>query len=125
MKGDYIYSTLASGTRKKTMFEKIDKMVERHQELQTLLSDPGVIKDQQRYKELMREIAGLEEVVEQYSRYKKLKSEIDGTEQLIEEGGGRGSLSPWPKRSWKPSRSGRRRWSRSSRFCSFPKTRWI
>jgi peptide chain release factor 1 len=69
------------------MFEKLDKMIERYQELQTLFCDPAVMKDQQRYKELMREMAGLEEVVERYGRYKKLKSEIDSTEQLIEEGG--------------------------------------
>ena len=69
------------------MFEKLDMMIERYQELQTLVSDPAVMKDQQRYKELMRETAGLEEVAERYGRYKKLKSEIDSTEQLIEEGG--------------------------------------
>ena len=69
------------------MFDKIEKMNERYLELQTLVSDPAVMKDQTRYRELMREMAGLEEVVECYRRYRKLESEIADTESLIQEGG--------------------------------------
>jgi peptide chain release factor 1 len=69
------------------MTDKLQQMSERYQELQTLVSDPAIMKDQSRYKELMRELAGLEEVVAQYQRYTKLQSEIDDTQVLIEEGG--------------------------------------
>ena len=71
------------------MVDKLEKISERFQELQTLVSDPAVMKDQQQYRELMREMAALEEVVVLYHQYKKLKLEIDNTEQLIEEGGER------------------------------------
>jgi peptide chain release factor 1 len=69
------------------MFDKLEKMSGRYRQLQELVSDPAVMKDQQRYRELMREMASLEDVVEQYGRYRELKAEIDGTVQLIEEGG--------------------------------------
>jgi len=68
------------------MIDKLERMSERYHGLQTLVSDPAVMKDQSRYKELMRELAGLEEVVEQFQRYKKLQSEIADTEALLEEG---------------------------------------
>ena len=81
MHGVRICSILAA------MIEKLEKMTERHRELQSLVSDPAVMKDQSRYKELMRELAGLEEVVEHYGRYKKLQGEIEDTKALLKEGG--------------------------------------
>jgi peptide chain release factor 1 len=69
------------------MIQKLDQLEKRYQEIQSLASDPGVVRDQSRYRELMRESAGLEEVVEAYSTYKKLRREIEGNRALIEEGG--------------------------------------
>jgi peptide chain release factor 1 len=71
------------------MIHKLDQLEKRYQEIQTLAADPAVIRDQSRYRELMRESAGLEEVVEAYSAYRKLSKEIEGNRQLIEEGGDR------------------------------------
>jgi peptide chain release factor 1 len=71
------------------MIHKLDQLEKRYQEIQTLAADPAVIRDQGRYRELMRESAGLEEVVEAYSAYRKLSKEIEGNRQLIEEGGDR------------------------------------
>ncbi len=68
------------------MFAKLEKMMERHQELQGLVSDPAVIKDQARYKELMQELANLDDIAAEYTRYKRLESEITDAEQMIEEG---------------------------------------
>jgi peptide chain release factor 1 len=69
------------------MLEKLDQLEKRFHELQQLASDPGVIRDQSRYRELMRESSGLEEVVEAYTAYKKLQKNIEGTRQVIHEGG--------------------------------------
>jgi peptide chain release factor 1 len=69
------------------IFEKLDRMQRRYQELQEQVSDPEVLKDQKRYRELMQELAGLENIVEEYFRHQKLNAEIKGTEELIEEGG--------------------------------------
>ena len=69
------------------MIQKLDQLEKRYHEIQRLVADPAVLRDQGRYRELMRESAGLEEVVEAYSTFKKLCKEIEGTRQVIQEGG--------------------------------------
>jgi peptide chain release factor 1 len=69
------------------MIEKLEKMARRHQELQEAFADPTVTRDQKRYRELMQEMAGLEQVAEAFGRYKRLLAEIEGTQALLREGG--------------------------------------
>ena len=69
------------------MIQKLDQLEKRYDELQGLAADPAVIRDQGRYRELMRESAGLEEVVETYRVYKRLLKDIEGNRQVIQEGG--------------------------------------
>ncbi len=69
----------------KGIFNKLDKKVERYEELQKLVSDPDVIKDTNRYKLLTQEYSALSDVVEEYERYKKITGEIEDTKKLIEE----------------------------------------
>ncbi|MBN1838222.1 MAG: peptide chain release factor 1 [Spirochaetales bacterium] len=69
------------------MIQKLDQIEKRYHEIQGLASDPGVIRDQSRYRELMRESAGLEEIVETYGAYKKLLKDMEGNRHVIQEGG--------------------------------------
>lgn len=69
----------------KGIFNKLDRKVERYEELQKLVSDPDVIKDTNRYKLLTQEYSALSDVVEEYERYKKITGEIEDTKKLIEE----------------------------------------
>jgi len=69
------------------MFDKLDKMMGRRQELQDLVSDPAVIRDQKRYRELMQELSGLEELAETYGRYKKLQTDLEGAREMVHQGG--------------------------------------
>jgi peptide chain release factor 1 len=69
------------------MIEKLEQLRQRYEEIQTQVADPEVVRDQARYRELMREGSALEEVVEAYGGYRKLRGEIEGTRQLIDEGG--------------------------------------
>jgi peptide chain release factor 1 len=69
------------------MFEKLDKMMLRHQELQDLVSDPAVIRDQKRYRELMQELSGLQDLAETYGAYRKVQADLEGTRELIRQGG--------------------------------------
>ncbi len=53
------------------MFDKLEKIVERVQEIQQLLSDPAVVSDQKRFRDLGRELRNLEPIVAAYQKYKK------------------------------------------------------
>ncbi len=66
------------------MFEKLQSLVNRHEEVQTLLADPGVMKDQGRYRSLTQEYAHLSEIVEEYATYESLSAQLNETQQILE-----------------------------------------
>ena len=67
------------------MFNNLEEVVERFKEIESLLSNPAVIADQKRYRELTKEHADLSEVVKVYGRYKQVCSDIDGNRELLQE----------------------------------------
>jgi peptide chain release factor 1 len=64
--------------------EKLEKSLKRYEELQALISDPAVIRDQNRYRELRQEHASLVELVEEFQRYKRIEAEIASNTTLAE-----------------------------------------
>lgn len=66
------------------MFDKIEKIVARYEELTRLLSDPAVASDPQRSKEFGKELRMLEQIVKAYQRYKKVQSDFQGSKELLE-----------------------------------------
>lgn len=65
------------------MLEKVKVIKERYDDLSKQLENPDVIKDQNKYKELRKEISKLEPLVDKYTEYEKLDSEeADATELL-------------------------------------------
>ncbi len=66
------------------MFDKLEKIVERVQEIQQLLSDPSVVADQKRFRDLGKELRSLEPIVEAYQRYKKASNDFKGSKELLE-----------------------------------------
>jgi peptide chain release factor 1 len=69
------------------MLDKLEARARRYEDLATLTADPAVIRDQKRYAELMREMAGLTELVEEYGRYRRLLEEMEQARELAKEGG--------------------------------------
>lgn len=67
------------------MFEKLQYLVNRHEEVQTLLADPDVMKDQARYRNLTQEYSHLSEIVEEYGRYQSLSAQLEETLVILEE----------------------------------------
>ncbi len=65
------------------MFDKLNKTEERYDEISGLLADPAVISDNEKYKSLMKEQSGIEDVVEAYRQYKKLADELKGAKEMI------------------------------------------
>lgn len=67
------------------MFEQLQAVEDRYEELAELLSDPEVVNDTKRFMELSKEEANTRETVEVYRRYKEVKSEITDAEELLNE----------------------------------------
>jgi peptide chain release factor 1 len=68
------------------MFEKLEEVVDRFREIEGLLSDPKVVSQQARFRELTKEHADLSPVVEAYSAYRAVCNEISGLRELLNEG---------------------------------------
>ena len=66
------------------MIDKLDGLVRRNSELEAQISDPEVIRNRDRYKELMREHASLQDVIAEYKVYKKLTAESEDARVLYE-----------------------------------------
>ena len=67
------------------MFTNLEDVVDRFREVEGLLSDPAVITDQKRYRELTKEHADLIEVVQVYGRYKQVSSDVEGNRELLQD----------------------------------------
>ena len=65
------------------MFDKLKNIEERYDELSGLLADPAVISDNEKYRSLMKEQSGIEEVVEEYRKYKRLDEELKGAKEMV------------------------------------------
>ncbi len=65
------------------MFDKIQDLEIRFQELESLLSDPTVIANQPEFRKLSREHADLAPLIEAFRRYKKVLEELDENKELL------------------------------------------
>jgi peptide chain release factor 1 len=65
------------------MFEKIEELERRFQELESLLADPAVISNQVEFRRLSREHADLNGLVEAYRSYKKILTDMEDNRQLL------------------------------------------
>lgn len=66
------------------MFQKLDEVEKRYEQLQDAIQRPGVADNQKEFRSLMKEISSLEEIVGTYRDYKKMKQELEGNIELLE-----------------------------------------
>ena len=67
------------------MFDRLEDLVLRFQEIQDELSDPMVVSDQNRFRKLMKEQTDLAEIVGAYKEYKAAKEGIEESLALLDE----------------------------------------
>jgi peptide chain release factor 1 len=65
------------------MLEKLESLVARYHEIETQLSDPGVIADMQRFKQLNKQYKDLQVIVEVYHQYKNVLSNIEHARNIL------------------------------------------
>ena len=67
------------------MFDKLEDLLIRFEELLGELSSPGVTDNQTRFRQLMKEQSDLTPIVEAYKQYKKSKQDIEDSLAMLEE----------------------------------------
>jgi peptide chain release factor 1 len=70
---------------KASILEKLQNITDRHEEVGALLSDPDVIGDQNRFRDLSKEYAELEPVVKTYADYSQVQENISEAKSLLKD----------------------------------------
>ncbi|RLC13343.1 MAG: peptide chain release factor 1 [Deltaproteobacteria bacterium] len=68
------------------MFNKLEGVEKRFSEIETLLSDPQIVKDRDAFQKYSREHAELEKIVTVFREYKKTTNDIDDSMELLKDG---------------------------------------
>ena len=67
------------------MFQKLDSVEKRYEDLTKKISDPEIISKQDEWKNYMKEHAEIEPIVEKYREYKKVKQAIEDAKEMMED----------------------------------------
>ena len=67
------------------MFDKLDDLILRYEEVMRLLSEPDVANDSNRFRSLMKEQSDLAPIVEAYKKYKEAKQTIEDSLEMMSE----------------------------------------
>ncbi len=67
------------------MFEKLEAVEKRYEELTKMISDPEVISNQAEWQKLMKEHASIEDVVLKFKEYKKVKEAMEEAKEMMED----------------------------------------
>ncbi len=65
------------------MFDKLENVEKRYEELNIKISDPEVISNQSEWKKLMKEHADIEDIVEKYREYKKTEKSMEELKEML------------------------------------------
>jgi len=70
---------------KESLLNKLQQLVGRHEEISGLLSDPDVMGDQNRYRDLSREYARLEPVARLFGEIEQAQNDLQAAQDMIED----------------------------------------
>jgi len=70
---------------KKSVYQKLEGLVERFEEVQALLSDPDTIADQDKFQALSKEFKQLEEVTSVFHRYQEAEGDLATSEEMLKD----------------------------------------
>ena len=68
------------------IMDKLQAVEDKFLELESLISDPSVIEDMNRWQRYNKEHANLQPIIEAYREYKKVCQGIDGNKEMLDEG---------------------------------------
>ncbi len=67
------------------MFDKLEDLLLRFEDVLNELNEPSVVNDQVRFRKLMKEQNDLQPIVDAYKEYKKSKETVEESLQMLEE----------------------------------------
>ena len=67
------------------MFDRIEDIIRKYEDISMELNEPSVISDQDRFRKLMKEQKSLEPLVECYNQYKKCKETMEESLMMLDE----------------------------------------
>lgn len=70
---------------KESVIRKLEHLVERFDEVQALLGDPGVIGDQDKFRNLSKEYSQLEDVVKGFNAYQQAEENLASAQEMLAE----------------------------------------
>lgn len=65
------------------MFEKLNLMEQKYEEISKKLSDPSVISDNKLYSQLMREFKNMTPIIEKFREYKKAQESLNEAQEIL------------------------------------------
>ena len=69
--------------KEKYMFDKLEAVEKRYEELTKMIADPEVIANQAEWQKAIKEHASIEDVVIKFREYKKVKQAMEEAEELM------------------------------------------
>lgn len=73
--------------QRNTMYDKLDFIQEKYEELSLKVSDPEVIADQANWQKYAKDLGEMEPIVQKYSEYKKVVEGIREAKEILADGG--------------------------------------
>lgn len=67
------------------MFDKLDFILEKYEELSLKVSDPDIINNQPVWQKYIKEMGEMEPIVNKYKEYKKAKEELQAAKEMLDE----------------------------------------
>lgn len=102
------------------IYDQLQAVEDRYEELGELLSDPDVVSDTKRFMELSKEEASTRDTVTAYREYKQVLQNIVDAEEMIKESGGDADLEEMAKQELKDAKAKKKKnTKKNSKFCSF------
>lgn len=68
------------------MFEKLEVMAEKYNEIGEKLSDPGIVSDNKLYTQLMKDYKNMTPIIEKYNEYQDALSSFSDAKEMLDEG---------------------------------------
>lgn len=67
------------------MFERLEEIINKHNELSDSINDPDIIADQPKWRKMMKEYSDITPIADKYAEYKRAKAAVKEAEMLLEE----------------------------------------
>lgn len=103
------------------IYDQLQAVEDRYEELGELLSDPDVVSDTKRFMALSKEEASIRETVTVYREYKQILQNIEDAEEMIKDAGGDPELEEMAKEELKDSKAAKEDYEEKLKILLLPK----